>query len=252
MYSAGNKLLSFRLGIRTFFMICFNRLAFLLLLKIALLTNYSWALEFSLEARSGSLFYDQLAVQDTLNSFFEPQNQIISSGPLKADDFSNRIQESYDVEIISQGSKETLGITVLARNHLYKNFSSEFGLSYFSGNSKYYFPKGLKPFIEPITLDIEHEEVDIRVAAVFQRRIHSYVIGNIKVGLSRSTGRIRSEVVSNLLDINTSETHLSYNTFLEIGSAIGYKWKVTPSFIISQYANGKFESQLITKLSYEF
>ena len=88
-------------------MICFNRLAFLLLLKIALLTNYSWALEFSLEARSGSLFYDQLAVQDTLNSFFEPQNKIISSGPLKADDFSNRIQESYDVEIISSGGGTT-------------------------------------------------------------------------------------------------------------------------------------------------
>ena len=123
MYSAGNKLLSFRLGIKTFFMICFNRLAFLLLLKIALLTNYSWALEFSLEARSGSLFYDQLAVQDALNSFFEPQNKIISSGPLKADDFSNRIQESYDVEIISQGSKETLGITVLARNTSFRDCS---------------------------------------------------------------------------------------------------------------------------------
>ena len=74
----------------------------------------------------------------------------------------------------------------------------------------------------------------------------------MKFGVSRSTGRVRSKVLSELLDIQSSEIHLSYSTFLDIGLSIGYKWKVSPSFVVSQYSNEKLESQLVTKLSYEF
>ena len=76
----------------------------------------------SIETRSGSLFYDQLAVQDALNIFFEPQKEIISSGPLKKEDFSARIEESFDVKVVSQVSEKPLGISFFARNSLYGNF----------------------------------------------------------------------------------------------------------------------------------
>ena len=252
MYSTVEKLLSFRLENKTFFKFCLKWLISLLLLKTLFFTNYCWAFEVSIETRSGSLFYDQLAVQDALNTFFEPQKEIISSGPLKKEDFSARIEESFDVKVVSQVSEEPLGISFFARNSLYGNFFSELSLSYLSGNSKYYFPEGLKPFIDPISLDIKHEELDIRVAAGFQRRINRYVTGNMKFGVSRSTGRVRSKVLSELLDIQTSETHLGYSTFFDIGLSIGYKFKVSPSFVVSQYSNKKLDSQLVTKLSYEF
>ena len=126
------------------------------------------------------------------------------------------------------------------------------GISLKKGNSKYYLPQGIKPFIEPIFINIQFEELDLSSSIVYEKKIYPYISGIFKFGFSGATAKVKSKVLSNLLDVKTNQNHSSFKSVIEIGSSIGNRWKLIPTIKFSRYSNNKFSSNFITSIAYDF
>ena len=232
-----------------FFLLLFRTKIFILFLFFSTL---SFSSEFSIERGTGNIFYDQLAVQDALSSFFGPKQKVISSGPLTKQQFSAQIKNTYDIEVKPEESDGVTGIKLQFRNYFYLNIYSEMGISLKKGNSKYYLPQGIKPFIEPIFINIQFEELDLSSSIVYEKKICPYISGIVKFGFSGATAKVQSKVLSDLLDVKTNQNHSSFKSVIEIGTSIGNQWKLIPTIKFSRYSNNKFSSNFITFIAYDF
>ena len=201
---------------------------------------------------SKEIIFEQLAVQDAMNSFFGSTDDNLSSGPISSKEFSSKMEDTYDVIITPKNIQKPLFLGISKRFQLNNFLNPELNFKYKSGHSSYYLPAGLKPFSDPIDLKINYTSISLNAFLVYNRAIFSNLKGEIKFGIDRNFSLIKSKINSDLLSVSTNEKHAISSLVFNIGLPYGLTYKITPSLNIKRYDNGKFFSQFRTKISYEF
>ena len=120
---------------------------------------------------SKEIIFEQLAVQDAMNSFFGTTNDNLSSGPISSKEFSSKMEDTYDVIITPKNTQKPLFLGISKRFQLNNFLNPELNLKYKSGHSSYYLPAGLKPFSDPIDLKINYTSISINAFLVYEKEI---------------------------------------------------------------------------------
>ena len=140
-----------------------------------------------------------------MEQFFGSKNEIVSSGPISSEQFKTEIYNTYDVNIFSGNSSRPVTIGYSKRFDLENFLSTEFSISYNTGNSKYYLPNGLKPFIEPVHIKVNYVSLNLNALFVYNKYLNSTLSAEIKFGLNQSLGWVKSSIDSDLLEVATNK-----------------------------------------------
>ena len=189
---------------------------------------------------SKEIIFEQLAVQDAMNSFFDTTDDNLSSGPISSKEFSSKMEDTYDVIITPKNTQKPLFLGISNRFQLNNFLNPELNFKYKSGHSSYYLPAGLKPFSDPIDLKINYTSISLNAFLVYNRAIFSNLKGEIKFGIDRNFSLIKSKINSDLLSVSTNERHTISSLVFNIGLPYGSAYKITPSLDIKRYDNGKY------------
>ena len=224
----------------------------LIIVFYIIFVSLSYGEEIFIGQGSRQLIYDQLAIQDAMKKFFGSKNDIVYTGPISSEQFKTEIYNTYDVNILSEKYSEPLIVGYSKRFDLQNFLSTEFSISYNTGNSKYYLPNGLKPFIEPVHIKVNYVSLNLNTLFVYSKYLNSTLSAEIKFGLNQSLGWVKSNIDSDLLEVATNKRHASSNLIFNLSLPIGREFKIKPGIQTLIYNNKKIESQFITNFSYKF
>lgn len=224
----------------------------LIIVFYIILISLSYGDEIFIGQGSRQLIYDQLAVQDALEKFFGSKNEIVYSGPISSEQFKTEIYNTYDVKILSENNSKPLIVGYSKKFDLENFLSTELNVSYNTGNSKYFLPNGLKPFVEPVHIKVNYISLNLNALFVYSKYLNSTLSAEIKFGLNQSLGWVKSSIDSDLLEVATNKKHANSNLIFNLSFPIGREFKIKPGIQTLIYNNKKIESQFVTKFSYKF
>ena len=209
------------------------------------------ALEFRFGSSVGETSYDQLSITAALSSFLDP----VGANGSNSSTFSNyqdtietEYEADFNISILPSNSQFSVGFT----NQVYANINSTVMIGYQQGRGQYKFPNGIKPFIEPITVNTTHQLAFINALISSEKEIFRNLHGLLELGVRRSTGWIQSSVTSSLLNVNSNEFHKLDSAVIGLGLSIGSTNKLRFKFVQSKYRSGLLDAFVGFELTNSF
>ena len=190
-------------------------------------------------------YFDRLGVEDAISSFLGSPSQ--ASGSSSSAYFNSvKLNHGTSVEIVEPNRNLSVGL----RNSYYagSDISLFFEFGFKTGTASYYLPQGLKPFIEPISIQTKQNSIETLAGTSLKFDFAPLNDLNINFGLQSSLVHIETHVFSPILKIRSFREQIVNNYFVSLGGEFGDDNKIRPILRYNQYEDGFSEVSFKLKL----